>query len=133
MILNKKETDFIERLKFHYEEVLNREYFSLEKFVDDQKVMDTLFKDSMNLKKEINIFLKNVCNKEYIYTSNTRVKSDIVMLTTVFMDYKSDVENKISYLFVSNFNEAAEKVQEKLMNDCKTFSDIREKMLIVKI
>lgn len=133
MILSKEEIDFIERLKYFYEEVLNREYFSLEKFVDDQKVMDTLFEDSMDLKNEINVFLKNVCNKEYIYTSNTRVKSDIVMLTTVFMDYKSDVENKISYLFVSNFNEAAEKVQEKLMNDCKTFSDIREKMLIVKI
>lgn len=128
MLLNKKEVDLIERLKLYQEELFNKEYFSLERFVDDQKVLDELFKDSMDLKTQINIFLKNICNSNYSYSNEVRVKSDIVMLTTLFMAYKSEAECKIAYLFLRKFNGTAEKVQENFDNDCKTFSEIREKM-----
>lgn len=133
MILNKKEIDFIEMLKCHQEDVFNREYFSLEKFVKDQKVLDELFKDSMDLKNETSKFLKSICSKEYTYKSDTRVKCDVVMLTTVFMIYKNDVEGKIAYLVAKNFSQAAQEVQENFQNDYKTFSEIIEKMLGIKI
>lgn len=94
MILSKEEIDFIERLKYFYEEVLNREYFSLEKFVDDQKVMDTPFEDSVDFEK---IYAQKE-NKELIIEETKKLISGNSVVSTVSPKYKSVSKDAYTYL-----------------------------------